>query len=61
MQDDKLAKLEAVLGEMTAVSDHGQGMATWRMSGYFCGNFRAPWLQYRKMIPGEAVFQEVAK
>lgn len=47
--------------QYVAVSDHGQGMATWRMSGYFCGNFRAPWLQYRKMIPGEAVFQEVAK
>lgn len=47
--------------QYVAVSDHGQGMVTWRLSGYFCGNFRAPWLQYRKMIPGEAVFQEVAK
>jgi hypothetical protein len=25
------------------------------VSGYFCGNFRAPWLQYRKTFLGEAV------
>lgn len=29
----------------------------WKRDGYFCGNFRAPWLQYRKMLPGEAVFR----
>lgn len=23
---------------------------------WWCGNFRAPWVQYRKMVPGEAVF-----
>lgn len=26
-------------------------------SGAFIGNFRAPWIQHRKMIPGEAVFR----
>jgi len=25
-------------------------------SGDFIGNFRAPWIQHRKMLPGEAVF-----
>ncbi len=28
----------------------------WEIDGYFCGNFRAPWIQHRKMLPGEAVF-----
>lgn len=27
------------------------------MEDKFCGNFRAPWRQYRKMIPGEDVFR----
>lgn len=27
----------------------------------FCGNFRAPWKQYRKMIPGEDVFRKEIK
>lgn len=27
------------------------------LEGYFCGNFRAPWLQYRKMVHGEFVFK----
>jgi len=26
-------------------------------SGYACGNFRAPWIQYRKTLFGEAVFE----
>lgn len=26
----------------------------------FCGNFRLPWIQHRKMIPGEAVFGSAA-
>lgn len=30
----------------------------WRSIGWFCGNFRAPWLQYRKTIPGEDVFRD---
>lgn len=25
--------------------------------GEFCGNFRKPWIQYRKMLPGEEVFK----
>jgi len=28
----------------------------WRLFGYFCRNFRAPWLQYRATLPGERVF-----
>jgi thymidylate synthase ThyX len=28
----------------------------WVIDGYFCGNFRAPWLQHRKLLPGEAVW-----
>ena len=28
----------------------------WVLTGHFCGNFAAPWLQYRKQLPGEAVF-----
>lgn len=28
----------------------------WRLAGYFAGNLRAPFLQYRKMLPGERVF-----
>lgn len=28
----------------------------YQLDGYFCGNLRAPWLQYRKMLSGEAVF-----
>jgi hypothetical protein len=26
----------------------------------FIGNFRAPWMQYRKMLPNEAVFKRGA-
>jgi thymidylate synthase ThyX len=33
-------------------------LGCWQPRGYFCGNFRAPWLQYRKMLPNEAVFSE---
>lgn len=29
----------------------------WKIDGYFCGNFRAPWLQYRKTLPNESVFK----
>lgn len=29
----------------------------WCRTDFFCGNFRAPWLQYRKMLPGEAIFR----
>lgn len=28
----------------------------WQCFGYFCRNFRAPWLQYRATLPGERVF-----
>lgn len=31
--------------------------AEWCEGPYFCGNFRAPFLQYRKMIRGENVFE----
>jgi thymidylate synthase ThyX len=29
----------------------------WVEDGWFCGNFRAPWVQYRKMFSHEAVFR----
>lgn len=29
----------------------------WKIDGYFCGNFRAPWLQHRKMIAGEHCYE----
>lgn len=30
------------------------------LPGTFVGNFRAPWVQYRKTLPGEAVFRKAA-
>lgn len=30
---------------------------SWRVDGYFCRNFRAPFLQYRATIPGESVWR----
>jgi hypothetical protein len=30
---------------------------TYELDGYFAGNFRAPFLQYRKTLPGESVFR----
>lgn len=29
----------------------------YRFAGFFCGNFRAPFLQYRKMLPGERIYE----
>lgn len=43
-----------VAGAATLVDDPG-AKRVWLFDGDFIGNFRAPWVQYRKMIPGEAV------
>lgn len=33
------------------------GIPRWIFNGYFCGNFRAPWVQHRKMIAGEFCYE----
>lgn len=56
----------AVVGEMGYYNSNRDFLSPEYSCGYngtkygthFVGNFRAPWIQYRKLIPGEAVFKK---
>lgn len=51
--------VRAPFSPLYEVKEYGDGSQDWEWVGDFCGNFRAPFLQYRKTLPGERVYRGV--
>ncbi len=58
LADVQLAARLLAPGHMSPFEHAAQVAVTRETSPGFYGNFRAPWFQYRKMLPNEAVYQK---